>query len=636
MTGLPWARIVRWLTGSIAFGIASVAIYTAAFGVIDEIYQRSITVGASVILVALAVPLVGVYGSRGGPVRAACLAIDGALISLMALSLYWFASVYDELESGLYDFLPDDILIGAGGLLAVLELTRRAFGWPLAALSLLCIAYALFGEDLPWIFAHAGYDLETVMRTVWYSFDGVFGFIVITVISLIFIFIVFGSVLEATGAGAVLLRIALSLTGGLRGGPAHAAIAASGFFGTISGSVSANVVGTGVFTIPMIKERGFRNSFAGGVEAAASSGGQFMPPVMGAVAFVMADVTGIPYVVIIGAALMPALFYYGSLFAAVWVEAARSGIEAIPRSRREKVSRRDWWMSLMFVIPILVIIGVLVAGRSPAMAGLWATAVGAVLGLMNPEVRGRPQIYLAALVRGGEQCGRIMVAVAAIGIIVGVMNLTGLGIRFSNMILAFAGTDLFFAMFLVAVASMILGMGLPTIPAYLIIVLIMGQAIENLGVPKILVHLFVLYYGVLSAITPPVAIAAYAAAPIAGANPMTTAVQALKLSFVGFIVPFVFVYNPSLSLVVGFETLPFLWVVARLALAIWLMTTALGGVDRARLPPWSRAARMALGIGVLFGAMEIQVAAVALSLVLLFVESRRARNDNVQGGGEGA
>ena len=355
----------------------------------------------------------------------------------------------------------------------------------------------------------------------------------------------------------MLLRIAVSLTGGLRGGPAHAAIAASGFFGTISGSVSANVVGTGVFTIPMIKERGFRSSFAGGVEAAASSGGQFMPPVMGAVAFVMADVTGIPYVVIIGAALMPALFYYGSLFAAVWVEAARSGIEAIPRSQRARVSRRDWWMSLMFVIPILVIIGVLVTGRSPAMAGLWATVVGAALGLMNPEVRRRPQIYLAALVRGGEQCGRIMVAVAAIGIIVGVMNLTGLGIRFSNMILAFAGTDLFFAMFLVAVASMILGMGLPTIPAYLIIVLIMGQAIENLGVPKILVHLFVLYYGVLSAITPPVAIAAYAAAPIAGANPMTTAVQALKLSFVGFIVPFVFVYNPSLSLVAGFETLAF-------------------------------------------------------------------------------
>ena len=203
----------------IGFGIALAAVYTAAFGVIDDIYQRSITVGASVILVTLAVPLVRIHPSARGAARAALLAIDAALIGLMALSLYWFASVYDELESGLYDFLLHDILVGAGGLLALLELTRRAFGWPLAVLSLLCLAYALFGEDLPWIFAHAGYDLEQVMRTVWYSFDGVFGFIVITVISLIFIFIVFGAVLEATGAGAVLLRIAISLTGGLRGGP---------------------------------------------------------------------------------------------------------------------------------------------------------------------------------------------------------------------------------------------------------------------------------------------------------------------------------------------------------------------------------------------------------------------------------
>ena len=350
-----------------------------------------------------------------------------------------------------------------------------------------------------------------------------------------------------------------------------------------------------------------------------------MPPVMGAVAFVMADVTGIPYLVIIVAALVPALFYYGSLFAAVWVEAARNGIEAIPRAERQSISREDWKLSLMFVIPILVIIGVLIAGRSPAMAGLWATVIGAGLGLMNAEVRKRPQVFLDALAKGGEQCGRIMVAVAAIGIIIGVMNLTGLGIRFSNMVLSFAGANLFFAMLLVALASMILGMGLPTIPAYLIIVLIMGEAMENLGVPKILVHLFVLYYGVLSAITPPVAIAAYAAAPIAQSNPMTTALQALKLSFVGFIVPFVFIYNPALSLVVGFEVGPFVWVVARLALAIWLMTTALGGVDRAPLPMWSRILRTALGICVLLTFIEIQIAAAVAGLALLYVESRRTK-----------
>ena len=609
----------------LSFCIALVAIYTSAFGIIDEIYQRSITVAVSLIVAIFGTSLAKLYQTENQQIKIGQWAIDCILIFLVVLSIFWFSSVYDELESGLYSFLADDLAVGCGGLLVVLEMTRRCYGWPLAFFALLAIIYALLGADLPWIFAHGGYDLESVLRTVWYSFDGVFGFIVIIVLSLIFIFIIFGSVLEATGAGSTLLKMAVSLTGPLRGGPAHAAIAASGFFGTISGAVTANVVGTGVFTIPMIKARGFKSSFAGGVEAAASSGGQFMPPVMGAVAFVMADFTGIPYLIIIAAALMPALFYYGSLFIAVWVEAARLGITSIPKEEREVLTRDDWIKSLMFFIPVIVIIAVLVTGRSPASAGLWATVAGVVVGFINPIVRKRPQIFIDALAKGGEQCARIMVAVAAIGIIVGVMNLTGLGIRFSNMVLAFAGTNLFFALVLMALASLVLGMGLPTIPAYVIIVIIMGGAIEKLGVPKMLVHLFVVYFGVLSAITPPVAIAAYAAAPIANSNPMQTAIQAIKLSFVGFIIPFVLIYNPSLSLVYEFEVIAFLSVVIRLALAIWLMTTGLGGVDRAPLPVYSRILRMVLGITILLNFGEAQIAGVIASFILLYVDSKRAK-----------
>ena len=610
----------------LSFCIALVAVYTATFGIIDEIYQRSITVGVSLIIAIFGSSLAKLYQTENKQTKFGQWGIDFVLIFLVVLSIVWFSSVYDELESGLYSFLPDDLVVGCGGLLVVLEMTRRCYGWPLAFFAFLTIIYALFGADLPWIFAHAGYDLESVLRTVWYSFDGVFGFIVIIVLSLIFIFIIFGAMLEATGAGSTLLKIAISLTGPLRGGPAHAAIAASGFFGTISGAVTANVVGTGVFTIPMIKARGFRNSFAGGVEAAASSGGQFMPPVMGAVAFVMADFTGIAYVIIIAAALMPALFYYGGLFIAVWVEAARLGITSIPKEEREVLTREDWIKSLMFFVPVIVIIGVLVTGRSPASAGLWATVAGVVMGFINPIVRKRPQIFIDALAKGGEQCARIMVAVAAIGIIVGVMNLTGLGIRFSNMVLAFAGTNLFFALVLMALASLVLGMGLPTIPAYVIIVIIMGGAIEKLGVPKMLVHLFVVYFGVLSAITPPVAIAAYAAAPIAKANPMNTAMQALKLSSVGFMIPFVLIYNPSLSLVYNFEVIAFVSVVIRLALAIWLVTTALGGVDRAPLPVYSRILRITLGVVILLTYIEVQIAGFIASLILLYVDSKRAKS----------
>jgi TRAP transporter 4TM/12TM fusion protein len=323
---------------------------------------------------------------------------------------------------------------------------------------------------------------------------------------------------------------------------------------------------------------------------------------------------------------MPAIFYYGGLFIAVWVEAARLGITSIPKEEREVLTREDGIKSLMFFVPVIVIIGVLVTGRSPASAGLWATVAGVVMGFINPIVRKRPQIFIDALAKGGEQCARIMVAVAAIGIIVGVMNLTGLGIRFSNMVLAFAGTNLFFALVLMALASLVLGMGLPTIPAYVIIVIIMGGAIEKLGVPKMLVHLFVVYFGVLSAITPPVAIAAYAAAPIAKANPMNTAMQALKLSSVGFMIPFVLIYNPSLSLVYNFEVIAFVSVVIRLALAIWLVTTALGGVDRAPLPVYSRILRITLGVVILLTYIEVQIAGIIASLILLYVDSKRAKS----------
>ena len=248
------------------------------------------------------------------------------------------------------------------------------------------------------------------------------------------------------------------------------------------------------------------------------------------------------------------------------------------------------------------------------------------MGFINPVIRKKPQIFMHALVKGGEQCARIMVAVAAIGIIVGVMNLTGLGIRFSNMVLAFAGTNLFVALVLMALASLVLGMGLPTIPAYVIIVIIMGGAIEQLGVPKMLVHLFVVYFGVLSAITPPVAIAAYAAAPIADSNPMSTAIQAIKLSIVGFIIPFVLIYNPSLSLVYDFNIVDFVSVVIRLSLAIWLITTALGGVDRASLPLYSRLLRLVLAITMLLTFIEAQIFAVVAAILLLYLDGVNAKN----------
>ena len=433
----------------------------------------------------------------------------------------------------------------------------------------------------------------------------------------------FGAILEGIGAGPVLLKFAFAATGRFRGGPAHAAIAASGAFGTMSGSVSGNVVGTGVMTIPMIVQRGYPARYAGGVEAAASAGGQFMPPIMGAVAFIMSDVTGIPYLTICVAALLPALFYYASLFVAVHLEAVRRDIRPISRADRPKIERHDWLMSLCFIVPLVLMIAVLLSGRSPALAGFYAIFATLVLGAaLNPEVRRQPIILLDALRMGGLAASQIVVAVAAIGIVIGVMNMTGLGLRFAGVIKDIAGESLFLSLVMMMLGSLVLGMGMPTVPAYLVVILVMGPAIESMGVPTIIAHLFVVYFGVLSAITPPVAIAAFAAAPIARANPAAIGVDACRIALIGFVIPFVMVYNPSLSLVTGFTISGLLWIILRLCLTIWLFSTGFTGFAAGRIGVPQRALRLALGFAVLVPALWVEAAATALALALTYSDLR--------------
>ena len=619
--GAPFGLARRAVIAALGLTISVASLYTAGFGVWDEILQRVLTVGVSAVLAALVLPLGG-RGQPPGPRRLACAAADAALVAAIALAVWWLLALYDELEGGLYTFTLADQAVAGLGLAALLELTRRAFGLPLFLMALLAIAYCVFGQSLPWIFAHAGFPLEQVVRTLWYSFDGVFGRPVMVVLSLILVYVVFGTVLEGTGAAGVLLRIAFTVTGRTRGGPGHAAVVASALFGSISGSAAANVVGTGVFTIPVILRRGFPASFAAGIEAAASTGGQFMPPVMGAVAFMMADVTGIPYLTICAAALLPAVFYYVSLLAAVHAEAVRQGIRPVPVEDRPRLGRADILPCVSFAGPLAVVVGVMLLGYSAALAGFAATVAAVLFGLLVPGFRRDPKRLYRVLVRAGTSGATLMVAVAVIGIIVGAMNLTGLGLRFSVLVLSFAGDSLFIALLLMMAGCLVLGMGMPTVPAYLIIVLTMGSAMAKLGVTPLLTHLFVLYFGCLSAVTPPVALAAYAAAPIAGANPMTTGFVAMRLSLVGFLVPFVLVYNPSLSLVQDFSPVEFAWILLRLPLAIWLFTTGFAGVDRAAIGVAERIVRVGFGFAVLVPLLEFEVPA-AIAGVLLLVHHRQ-------------
>jgi TRAP transporter 4TM/12TM fusion protein len=380
-------------------------------------------------------------------------------------------------------------------------------------------------------------------------------------------------------------------------------------------------------TIPMMIKRGFQPRFAGAVETAASVGGQFMPPVMGAVAFIMSDMTGIPYLTIAAAALLPALFYYGSLAVSVHLEAVKQGLRPIPVSERPVLTAQDWRMALCFLLPLIAVIGMLIDGRSPALSGFVAVIATAVLGfVLNPDMRAEPSRLLAALRQAGIASAQIIIAVAAVGIIIGVINMTGLGLRFANVILDLAGNSLFLGLLLVMIGSLILGTGLPTVPSYLIIVLVMGQAIESMGVSTLIVHLFALYFGVLSDLTPPVAIAAFAAASLARADPMAIGIVACRIAFIGFIVPFVLVYNPSLSLVEGFSFPALIWVCLRLSAAIWLLSTAFAGYANERLSVLSRVLRAAVAFAALVPVFWVECLGFAAGCLFIasdFIDGRR-------------
>lgn len=618
-----WTTGRRIAAGILGGALAAIALYAAGIASIEEYWHRSGVLWLAGVAVVLTQPLAS---GRRGLVRFVAVIADIALVAAFTAAIYWFLHLSAALWSGLYLLSSTDIMLATLGLVSLLEMTRRAFGWPLALLAGFAILYALGGQSLPGILRHAGYSSQAVAQTVWYSLSGVFGVAASVMVTLVFVYIVFGAVLEGTGAGNQMLRVATRATGGLAGGPAHAAVGASALFGTISGSVTANVVGTGVFTMSMMKRRGFAPGFAGGVESAASSAGQFLPPVMGAAAFLMSELVGISYLTIALAALLPALLFFGGLFAAVAIEARKLGMTPVPPAERERLTRSDLLKSLLFVLPIGTVVAVLVMGRSPAMAGFVAILVGILAGLvLNPDLRAQPWRILVALSRGGIAGARIMVAVGAIGILIGVLNLTGLGMRLSQLIVSAGGGMLLPSLLATMLASLVLGMGLPTLPAYLIIVILVGPVLQALGAPLLAAHLFVMYFGVFSALTPPVALAAFAAAPIVQADPLDISIKALRLSLPGFVIPYVFVTQPELLIVFADSWRDVVWVVLRLAFAIWMIATGLASFDRAPLGATSVFLRLAAAAALVTVWLPLQVLGLAAAMAIVLFSIRQGR-----------
>jgi TRAP transporter 4TM/12TM fusion protein len=609
--------------------LAIFAIYVAGFGSFTPSLFRGGVVFVSVILVCLTLILAEYKNGEDSQQSGLQIPLLIGLMVFGALAVASFSNVQIKMDEDIYEPAGLEVWAACIGVVVLLELTRRVWGMSLFLVAWGFMIYALIGEYLPGLLHHTGFSIPEIVDSIWYNYAGAFGTPVSIIAGLVWVFIVFGIILKGTGASDSLLKFSLVMTARTRGGPAHAAIVASSLFGTMSGASIANVVSTGTFTIPMIKKRGFSPEFAGGIEATASSGGQIVPPIMGAAAFLLAEITGISYLTVAVAAIIPASLYYFSLFLSVQIEARRLNIMPASKDEIPVLNRGDALASIGFIVPIAVIIGALIIGFSAAYAGFAGTIAAIIVGFINPELRRKPGKLLASLGEAGQSAAKLMLAVAVIGMIIGVVNMTGVGLRFAGLIENLGEGALFLSLVLTMLGAIVLGMGMPTLPAYLIIVVIMGPAFGKMGLELLVIHMFVLYYAVASSITPPVALASYAAASIAGGNPITTSLMAIKLGAAKYLLPFVFVAYPSLLLDAGFTWSEFLWALPRVMFMIWLVSTALSGFDRTDLNLLHRGLRLAAAICIVIPYTEYQIGGLILSALLIAVHwtgAKKAQN----------
>ena len=598
-----------------ALVLSIIAIYASGFALIDPKFHRALCCALALITIVL-LPYRKIEHSIKFLISR--ITLDFLIIVFGILTVLKFYDVQYILENELYDVTYFDGLYSIVGLGIFIEVCRRSWGYALFFVGVFAVIYLYFGSHFPSFLQHSGFNERLIGENLWYNMNkGVFGTITNIAVNTVFIFILFGVLLEGTGAGHTLLKFAFILTRRTRGGPAQAAILASSMFGTMSGSVVANIVGTGTFTIPMIKKRGFTSTFAGGIEATASSGGQIMPPIMGAAALVMADLTGINYLSIALAALIPALLYYFSLFSSVTMEARKQNIEIKELDIDSRITVRDWINSILFVVPIFLVIFSLLFGSSTSRAGFYAVISILVLSFINPEIRKNPVKLLNSVIKGGTQGAKLLIAIVVISMLVGAIDSTGIGIKLASFMNELRGDSLFLSLTLAMIGALVLGMGMPTLPAYLIIIVVMGPALQNLGVSVLIAHLFVFYYGVASSLTPPVALAAYAAAPIAGSNPIITSLMAFRLGIAKFIIPFAFAYYPCLLIIENFSWLEFFSIVPRLLISIWFINSALAKFDFTKLSWAEVILRLSVGFGILFMDVRIQIICLILGSVLL-------------------
>lgn len=539
---------------------------------------------------------------------------------------YWIADFRNIISrSGANSEL--DLIIAIVGILILMEACRRSVGFPILCIVGVFLLYAYFGNYIPGTLGHRGFPVQRIASHLFYTMEGVIGTPLGVCSTFIVLFILFGSFLEKTGVGKFFIDIANSIAGKATGGPAKAAVIASALEGTISGSSVANTVGSGSFTIPMMKKMGYRPEFAAAVEAAASTGGQIMPPVMGAAAFLMSEITGIPYSDLIIAALLPAALYFTGVFLMVHFEAKKLGLKGMSKEEIPHFGRLMLTKGYL-LLPLVVLVLMLGNGFTPTLAALAAMGSSIIVSLFRKETRIDLKGFFSALESGARSTIGIAIACSIAGIIVGIVTLTGVGLKLATGLLALSGGNIIIALFFTMIASIVLGMGVPTTANYVIMATITAPIVINLGVDLLPAHMFVFYFGIIADITPPVALAAYAGSAIAKSNPFKTGVTASKLAITAFIVPYVFALNPSL-LLLNTPILDVVLVVCTSLIGMYGISAGMEGYMSTHMEWWERLLVIPAGLLLIIPGIVTDAIGIAIIAVVVVIQSAKVKKAKI-------
>lgn len=619
---VSWKPLGLLLTG-VAIFISVYHMYTAYFGAPPTLIHRSLHVSMMLFLVFMLYP----------PMRKArsnlWLGIDAVLALASLVPTIYMSMNYEQVVLQAGRFTSSDIVVATLLVVLVLEAARRVTGVALPILAILFILFGMYGREMPGLLRHRGYDWDTLAYQFFATTEGIYGTAVGVAASYIILFILFGAFLAKSGMSQMFNDLALAIAGQTRGGPAKVATIASGFMGSINGSAIANVVSTGAFTIPLMKKVGYTRTFAGAVESTASVGGQILPPIMGAAAFIMAETIGVPYTTVAIAAIVPALLYYISIIVQIHLRATRLGLKGVSKDNLPAVIdvlkvRGHLLLPLVFLIYMLFF-----SGRTILYSALLTILVTIAIAMLRKTTRMSLRDILGALEDGARSTLGVAVACASVGVIVGVVTISGFGVTLASAIVQLSGGVLFWTLFFTMIACLVLGMGLPSIPAYIITATMAAPALVTLGVEPIVAHLFVFYFGLFANITPPVALAAFAAAGISGGKPMKTGVAAFWLAAAGFVIPYLFVYNPDL-LLRDVAFVDGVVVVFAALVTILVVSVALEGHFMERMAWYLRIVLAGGGILLMTSNMLYVLGGVAIIVVVLGIQMLKAKaNDNL-------